>query len=155
LGSLAQFLPRARSPARVVAARSLALGEQSSVALRRLLGPESQALSGQAVGSSSRGGPPIERVPPWLYREHVIDEAVIREAGRRLAAAASSPARVVLFGSHARGAAGPHSDLDFLVVEPHVDDELEEAVRLRRSLRGLGVPADVIVVSRERAEAAT
>jgi uncharacterized protein len=83
----------------------------------------------------------------------VIDEAVIREAGRRLAAAAMSPARVVLFGSHARGDAGPHSDLDFLVVEPDVDDELEEAVRLRRSLRGLGIPADVIVVSRERAEA--
>jgi predicted nucleotidyltransferase len=83
----------------------------------------------------------------------VIDDAVIREAGRRLAAAASSPARVVLFGSHARGVAGPHSDLDFLVVEPDVDDEFEEAVRLRRSLYGLGVPADVVVVSRERADA--
>lgn len=82
----------------------------------------------------------------------MIDDAVIQEAGRRLALAASSPARIVLFGSHARGDAGPDSDLDFLVVEPHVEDELEEAVQLRRSLRGLRVPADVIVVSQERAD---
>lgn len=59
----------------------------------------------------------------------------------------------MLFGSHARGEAGPDSDLDFLVVEPQVEDELEEAVQLRRSLRGLRVPADVIVVSQARADA--
>jgi predicted nucleotidyltransferase len=29
---------------------------------------------------------------------------------------------VILFGSHARGDAGPGSDLDFLVDEPSVDD---------------------------------
>lgn len=51
----------------------------------------------------------------------MIDERVIAEAGRRLAAAAPG-ARVILFGSHARGDAALHSDLDFLVVEPEVDD---------------------------------
>jgi len=40
----------------------------------------------------------------------MVDEAVILEAGRRLAAA-TPHARVILFGSHARGDAGPHSDL--------------------------------------------
>jgi len=81
----------------------------------------------------------------------VVDEATIREAGRRLHAAAPS-ARVIRFGSHARGDAGSASDLDFLVVEPEVDDEGEEAVRLRRAIRGLRVPADVIVVSASYAE---
>ena len=47
----------------------------------------------------------------------VIDEALIEEAGRRLAAAAPD-AQVILFGSHARGEADLHSDVDFLVVEP-------------------------------------
>jgi predicted nucleotidyltransferase len=70
-----------------------------------------------------------------------------------LADVARRPAQVILFGSHARGDPGPHSDLDFLVVEGEVEDELEEAVRLRRSLRGLCVPADVIVVSARDADA--
>lgn len=81
----------------------------------------------------------------------VIDETVIREAGRRLRDAAPL-ARVILFGSHARGDARHHSDLDFLVVEPDVSDGAEESVRLRRTLRGLGVPADVIVISERHAE---
>lgn len=81
----------------------------------------------------------------------MIPEAVIREAGRRLSDAAPS-ARIILFGSHARGDAGRHSDLDFLVVEPEVEDEGEESVRLRRTLRGLRVPADVTVVSQRYAD---
>jgi len=81
----------------------------------------------------------------------VVDETLIAEAGRRLVAAAPD-AQVILFGSHARGEAGPRSDVDFLVVEPEVDDEAEEAVRLHRTLRDLRVPADVIVISRDYAE---
>ena len=81
----------------------------------------------------------------------MIDERLIVEAGRRLAAAAPG-AQVILFGSHARGEAAPHSDLDFLVVEPDVDDDGAEAVRLMRVLRDLRVPTDVIVVSERYAE---
>lgn len=70
----------------------------------------------------------------------------IERAGRALADAASAPARVILFGSHARGDADEGSDFDFLVIEKEVDDRLAEAVKLRRSLRGFGVPVDVIVM---------
>lgn len=85
----------------------------------------------------------------WLMQ--VVDETLIAEAGRRLAAAAPD-SQVILFGSHARGEAGRHSDVDFLVVEPEVTNEAEESVRLHRTLRDLRVPADVIVVSREYAD---
>jgi uncharacterized protein len=81
----------------------------------------------------------------------MIEEQLIAEAGRRLAAAAPG-SQVILFGSHARGEPGPHSDLDFLVVEPEVGDDGREAVRLMRVLRDLRVPADVIVVSERYAE---
>ncbi len=81
----------------------------------------------------------------------MFDETLIAEAGRRLSEAAPE-AHVILFGSHARGDAGPHSDLDFLVVEPSVDDPTKESVRLRRALRGLGLFADVIVVSDDDAD---
>jgi predicted nucleotidyltransferase len=78
----------------------------------------------------------------------VIDESTIREAARRLREAAPS-AQVILFGSHARGEGGSHSDLDFLVVEPDVDHAAVESVRLRRALRDLLVPIDVVVVSEQ------
>jgi predicted nucleotidyltransferase len=76
----------------------------------------------------------------------VIDETQIREAGRRLAGAAPG-ARVILFGSHARGDAGDRSDLDILVIKPEVENAGLEAVRLMRELRDLRLPLEVVVVS--------
>ena len=78
------------------------------------------------------------------------DEALIVEAGRRLARAAPPRTRVILFGSHARGEAGRHSDLDFLVIEPEVENPALESVRLRRALGNLVLAADVIVASEQR-----
>lgn len=79
----------------------------------------------------------------------MVSDAVIMDAGRRLAAAACSPARVLLFGSRARGDAHENSDLDFLVIEQHVDSKLSEMVRLRDALPPLAVPVDVVVVSED------
>jgi uncharacterized protein len=86
-----------------------------------------------------------------MFEGSVIPEAVIAEAGRRLLAAAPE-ARVILFGSAVRGELGEDSDLDFLVIERDVNDRHAEQVRLRRALRSLGIPVDVIVVSETYAE---
>lgn len=77
----------------------------------------------------------------------MVDESVIQEVGKRLADVAGSDARVILFGSHARGDAGRNSDLDLLVVEPKLRSRREEFVRLREALGDIGVPVDLIVVS--------
>jgi predicted nucleotidyltransferase len=82
----------------------------------------------------------------------VVPGDVIELAGRRLAAAVRQPARVLLFGSHARGDAGAHSDLDFLVIERDVPNRHAEMARLTRELRSFGVPIDVLVVSEAYAE---
>src|ERR1700685_4211475 len=82
----------------------------------------------------------------------VAADELIERAGRVLLDAASSPARVILFGSHARGEARDGSDLDFLVIEREVDDRAAESVRLRRALRGFGAPVDVIVIDEALAQ---
>lgn len=73
----------------------------------------------------------------------VFDETTIAEAARRLAAAAPG-SRVVLFGSHARGEAGPRSDPGFLVIGPEVENVAQESVRLGRTL-DVGAVTDEIV----------
>jgi predicted nucleotidyltransferase len=76
----------------------------------------------------------------------VVAEEIIERAGRALIDAASAPAKVILFGSRARGDADEGSDFDFLVIEQEVEDRLAEEVRLRRALRNFAVPVDVIVM---------
>jgi len=69
---------------------------------------------------------------------------VIEEMTRRLVEF-YRPVRIYLFGSEARGEAGPDSDLDFLVVVR--DDTPEPVMRTSAGysrLSGLGMPKDVI-----------
>src|SRR5262249_5704548 len=69
------------------------------------------------------------------------------DAAVRILAEAARPTRIILFGSHARGDAREDSDIDLLVIEPRVEDRAREMVRLRRLLRPLRVPADILVYS--------
>ncbi len=71
------------------------------------------------------------------------------EAAVRVLAEAARPERIILFGSHARGEARADSDLDLLVIESHVEDRAREMVRLRRALRPLRIPVDLLVYSTE------
>ncbi len=82
----------------------------------------------------------------------MIDEATINQAAQLLLEAAPPGSKVILFGSHARGQAGPDSDVDFLVVEPEVKARRAEMVRLRDVLRPLRIPAEVLVTSAEAYE---
>lgn len=68
------------------------------------------------------------------------------------------PARIILFGSVARGDDGHDSDLDLLVVLPQLEGRHHDAaVAMLRSLRDLPVPVDLLVTDwaelAERAQA--
>ena len=74
-----------------------------------------------------------------------VDEATIQEIVRRIVEAVA-PEKIILFGSAARGEMGPDSDLDLLVVMS-CENRREVAQAIYRSLRGVGVPKDVVVVT--------
>lgn len=83
----------------------------------------------------------------------VLLEPMLAEIIRRLVAA-YQPERIYLFGSIARGDAGPDSDYDLLVIVP--DDAPPERRRSRlayETLRGTGAAADVLICTRSYFEA--
>ena len=74
-----------------------------------------------------------------MTSEAIISTMVDRIVGR------FQPARVVLFGSRARGTANEWSDVDLLVVMDNVPNKRRVAVEIRRSLGDLPVSKDIVV----------
>jgi predicted nucleotidyltransferase len=63
-----------------------------------------------------------------------MDNKLIDAAAKALLEAAPKGSRVILFGSRAHGSARPDSDIDFLVVQPTVQDRFAETFRLRQAV---------------------
>ena len=80
-----------------------------------------------------------------------IDEKLLHEIVQRILGV-TKPERIILFGSAATGKMNSDSDIDLLVVEASLSNSREQCVHLRKALRGLGFPFDVIVMSSERFE---
>lgn len=59
------------------------------------------------------------------------------------------PERIILFGSHARGGAGPDSDVDLLVVMPVSGSKREKQLEIRLALRQFHIAKDIIVTTPE------
>ena len=76
-----------------------------------------------------------------------VHHEYLDEVIRRIVAVAN-PERIILFGSAARGDAGPDSDLDLLVVKSGVHRR-HLAQEIYRGLFGIPVPVNVIVVRPE------
>ena len=63
----------------------------------------------------------------------------------------AKPEKIILFGSAAREEMGPDSDVDLLVVKAGVHRRNTARI-IRRSLFGIGVPLDIVVVTPEDIE---
>jgi predicted nucleotidyltransferase len=74
------------------------------------------------------------------------DQDQLRELVRQIVDTVH-PLRVILFGSAARGAMGPHSDVDLLVVMPEGTHRLNTMGLIYRSIRKTLLPFDVIVAT--------
>jgi predicted nucleotidyltransferase len=77
--------------------------------------------------------PPVETVLPDMVQRIV---------------AAHHPSAVILFGSRARGTAGPDSDTDLLIVLERAPHKLAAAISIRETLSYYaGYPKDIIVAT--------
>lgn len=88
-------------------------------------------------------------------REPFTQDAKLAQIVRRLVDA-YQPEEIYLFGSVARGQAGPDSDYDLLLIVP--DSAAPERRRSRlayQALRGTGIAADVVVWTRSRFDSRT
>jgi uncharacterized protein len=74
-------------------------------------------------------------------------EIMVRRIVRRF-----RPEKIILFGSYARGEAGPDSDVDLLVVMPVSGSKREKAVEIGVALHGIRIPKDIIVTTPEEFE---
>jgi predicted nucleotidyltransferase len=81
-----------------------------------------------------------------------VSQEIIEEITRRIVESVQ-PMKIVLFGSHAWGQPDTDSDLDlFVVVEASDQPTYRLARGIYRSLRGIGVPVDVVVQTNEEVE---
>lgn len=66
---------------------------------------------------------------------------------------AFEPCDIYVFGSYVHGTPQPHSDIDLVVVvEDSALTPYQRDARAYRALRGIGVPKDVLVYTREEFE---
>ena len=81
-----------------------------------------------------------------------LDDALLQTATQRLVVE-FQPEQVWLYGSHAWGNPHEDSDVDLLVVVPHSDETpIRRSQRAHRCLRGLRMPKDVLVETRQEVD---
>jgi uncharacterized protein len=81
-----------------------------------------------------------------------LDDALLQTVTQRLVAE-FQPEQVWLYGSHAWGNPHEDSDVDLLVVVPHSDETpIRRSQRAHRCLRGLRMPKDVLVETRQEVD---
>jgi len=97
--------------------------------IREALAPYLQATRGR----------PASTVDPWLP---MIVGRIVRVV---------NPAKIVLFGSRARGDAREDSDYDLLVIVDAAANRRALRIAIRRSFNDLAVAADVVVATTEEA----
>jgi predicted nucleotidyltransferase len=81
----------------------------------------------------------------------ILDDRVREVIVGRLVPAVR-PQKIILFGSRARGAARPNSDIDLLIIAPSNEPRYRRAAPLYGLLSDILVPMDILVYTPEEVE---
>lgn len=88
------------------------------------------------------------QTPFWKVTDEKVEEAIQKIVE------ISQPVKIILFGSYVRGETNDNSDLDiFVITSDDISDPRKESVRIRRALRGISMPMDILVVPQTRWDA--
>lgn len=86
-----------------------------------------------------------------MEKKPALTDETLQQIVRRIVQVAQ-PERIVLFGSAARGEAGPNSDVDLLVIKRGEFHQGHLTGAIYMNLIGVGQAVDVIVVTPEEVE---
>jgi predicted nucleotidyltransferase len=78
----------------------------------------------------------------------MISDEVLQKVKDRLVNG-FNPSKIILFGSQARGTADDRSDVDILVICPFEDSRRQLMLEMDRSLRGLKLARDIVILTPE------
>ena len=79
-------------------------------------------------------------------QEIATNESTLDEIVQRIVEG-FDPQRIILFGSWARGSAGPDSDVDLLIVMEVEGSKRQKATEIDMALVGIPVPIDLIIAT--------
>jgi len=83
-----------------------------------------------------------------MRKRNGTSQAEIKQIVRRIVGK-FHPEKIILFGSYARGDAGPDSDLDLLIVMPVDGSKRRRRVEIRMALHDFSIPKDILLSTPE------
>jgi len=84
---------------------------------------------------------------PWQVTSQKV-QAVIKKIVTTI-----RPRKIILFGSYIQGNVGKHSDLDILIItRDDIISPRQESIRIRRALKEIFMPMDILVVTESKFE---
>ncbi len=89
----------------------------------------------------------VNETKPWQVTPNKVKAAIHKIIK------VCNPLKLILFGSYVENKTTLNSDIDFLVITPNnIENPRKESVRIRRELRGISMPMDILVVPQEQWE---
>lgn len=83
----------------------------------------------------------VQKIP-----ENILTEMVVRVIN------ISSPEKIILFGSYVYGSPRIDSDIDIMIIKKNVQSKIKEYLKIRRALKGLRYPFDILILTPEEFE---
>lgn len=83
--------------------------------------------------------------PPWIVTSEKVELAIQKIVNL------THPLKIILFGSYVKNNISKNSDLDILIVTAYeVKNPIKEIVKIRRYLRDVLMPMDILIISQKK-----
>ncbi len=88
-----------------------------------------------------------QEIKPWQVTPDKVEAAIQKIIE------VCNPLKLILFGSYVENNTNLNSDIDFLIItHDNINNPRKESVRIRKELRGISMPMDILVVPQQQWE---